>query len=102
MKPTYRFVKRCSFAHSGIYACLLAAWAIPGAQLGETIFGFGHGLGWFAMVALSFAGVARRVLPFWLGFLVAVGGAVGPFIGSAAFIVRDRRPQPAQPARSAL
>ena len=100
MKLSYTFIKWCSFAHSAIYACLLVAWAIPGAQLGETIFGFGHGLGWFAMVALSFAGVYRRVLPFWLGFLVAVGGAVGPFIGSAAFVIRDRRGL--QPARSAL
>ena len=96
MKLTYGFIKWCSFAHSAIYACLLVAWAIPGAQTAETIFGLGHGLGWFAMVALSFAGVYQRVLPFWLGFLVAVGGAVGPFIGSAAFIIRDRRgPQPA-------
>ena len=91
MKPTYRFVKRCSFAHSGIYACLLAAWAIPGAQLAETVFGFAHGVGWFAMVGLSFAGLRARVLPFWLAALVAVGGAVGPFVGSAALIARDRQ-----------
>ena len=91
MKLTYRFIKWCSFAHSAIYACLLIAWAIPGAQTAETVFGFAHGVGWFFMVGLSFAGLRARVLPFWLAFLVAVGGAVGPFIGSAAFIVRDRR-----------
>ena len=91
MRITYRLIKRCSFVHSAIYLCLLIAWEIPGAQLAETVFGFAHVVGWFAMVALSFAGLHRRVLPFWLGFLVAVGGAVGPFIGSGAFVLRDRR-----------
>jgi hypothetical protein len=90
VRLTYGFIKGCSFAHSAIYACLLVAWAIPGAQLAETVFGFAHGIGWFFMVGLSFAGLHARVLPFWLAFLVAVGGAVGPFIGSAAFIWRDR------------
>jgi hypothetical protein len=91
VRLSYGFVKGCSFAHSAVYAGLLVAWAIPGAQLFETVFGFSHGIGWFAMVGLSIAGLKLRVLPFWLAFLVAVGGAVGPFIGSGAFIWRDRR-----------
>jgi hypothetical protein len=88
--PSYTFVKRCSFAHSAIYAALLVAWAIPGAQTAEMIFGFGHGIGWFFMVGLSFWALARRVIPFSLAVLISVGGAIGPFIGSAAFVWRDR------------
>ena len=90
MTPSYRFVKACSFTHSAIYAVLLTVWAIPGAHGLEVVFRFAHGIGWFFMVGLSFWALARRVIPFSLAVLIAVGGAVGPFIGSAAFVWRDR------------
>jgi hypothetical protein len=35
--------------------------------------------------------VRRRVIPLWLGVMVAVVGAVGPFAGSAGFVFCERR-----------
>ncbi len=87
---TFTRLKWASFTHSAIYAALLASWA-AGWQTGETVFGWGHGLGWFAMCALAVAGVRRAIIPLHVGVCVAVVGAVGPFVGSAAFIVEERR-----------
>lgn len=87
---TFRRLKWASFAHSTVYAGLLASWA-AGWQPGQTAFGWAHGLGWFAMCALAIVGVRRRVIPLYVGVCVAVVGAVGPFVGSAAFIHEERR-----------
>jgi hypothetical protein len=87
----YKQIKALSFTHSAIYAGLLTAWAIPGAQRAEFVLGMAHGLGWFAMCAIALTGVRRAIIPFWLGVAVAVVGAVGPFVGSAGFLVQDRR-----------
>jgi len=35
--------------------------------------------------------VRRSVIPLWLGVTVAVIGGVGPFAGSAGFVVEERR-----------
>jgi hypothetical protein len=88
---TYGHIKRASFCHSAAYLSLLAAWAYPGDNWTETLFGYAHGLGWFAMIALSLIGLRKRILPFGLAALVSIGGAVGPFLGSLAFVIRDRR-----------
>ena len=45
---TFTNLKWASFAHSTIYAALLASWA-AGWQTGKTVFGFAHGIGWFVM-----------------------------------------------------
>jgi hypothetical protein len=86
---TFNRLKWASFTHSTIYAALLASWA-AGWQLGETIFGFGHGIGWFVMCGLAYLGLRRRVIPLYIAVCVAIIGAIGPFVGTAAFIREDR------------
>ena len=86
---TFTRLKWASFAHSTIYAALLASWA-AGWQPGQTAFGFAHGIGWFVMCGLAYAGLRRRVIPLYVAVCVAVVGAVGPFVGTAAFIREER------------
>ncbi len=43
--------------------------------------GWVHGIGWIVMSLLCLAAVRRRVIPTWLGVMVAVVGGVGPFAG---------------------
>ncbi len=86
---TFRRLKWASFAHSTIYAALLASWA-AGWQPGQTTFGFAHGIGWFVMVGLAIAGLRLRVIPLYVAVAVAVVGAVGPFVGTGAFIREER------------
>ena len=88
---TFQRLKVLSFTHSAIYLCLLAAWLLPGAQREELVFGWGHGVGWIAMSLLCVEAVRRRVIPLWLGVMVAVIGGVGPFAGSAGFLLEERR-----------
>ncbi len=88
---TFQRLKVMSFAHSAIYAGLLAAWLVPGLHREELVFGWGHGIGWIVMSLLCVEAVRRRVIPLWLGVMVAVIGGVGPFAGSAGFVVHERR-----------
>jgi hypothetical protein len=88
---TFRQLKLLSFAHSAIYLTLLTVWLIPGLAGAEMIFGWAHGLGWIAMSLLCIDAVRRRVIPLWLGVTVAVIGGIGPFAGSAGFIIEERR-----------
>ena len=87
--PGFDAIKRASFAHSAVYAALLASWAAAW-QPGETVFGWAHGLGWFAMIGLALWGLRRRVIPLHLAVCIAVIGAVGPFVGSLAFVLERR------------
>lgn len=87
---TFRRLKWASFTHSTIYAALLASWA-AGWHTGQLIFGYGHGIGWFIMCGLAFAGLRRAVIPLYVGVCVAVIGAVGPFVGTASFIHAESR-----------
>jgi hypothetical protein len=86
-----RNLKRASFAHSTVYACLLTAWAIPGLHPLEFAFGLAHGLGWFAMCGLMVWALRRRIVDLRLATAVAILGAVGPFIGSYEFVQQDRQ-----------
>jgi hypothetical protein len=88
---SFRTLKWLSFAHSTVYAILLAVWLIPGLHALEFVFGLAHGLGWIAMCVLSLAAVRARVIPLRLGFAVAVIGAIGPFVGSWEFVREQRR-----------
>ena len=91
---TFRQLKYLSFAHSAIYVTLLTVWLVPGLAGAELVFGWAHGVGWIVMSLLCIDAVRRRVLPLWLGLMVAVVGGVGPFAGTIGFIVQERRQSP--------
>jgi hypothetical protein len=88
---TFRRLKYLSFTHSAIYTALLTVWLIPGLHRAEYVLGWCHGIGWICMSLLSIAAVRRRVIPLWLGVMVAVIGGVGPFAGSVGFVVQEHR-----------
>ena len=92
---SFRQLKLLSFTHSAIYLTLLTVWIVPGLAGAETVFGWSHGIGWIVMSLLAIDAVRRRVIPLWLGVTVAVIGGVGPFAGSAGFVVQERRRHPA-------
>ncbi|HEX8101274.1 MAG TPA: hypothetical protein VF533_01545 [Solirubrobacteraceae bacterium] len=79
-----------SFTHSVVYAVLLWA-AITGHEGTVSVLGWVHGVGWIVMSLLCLAAVRRRIIPLWLGVMVAVVGGVGPFAGTIGFVVEERR-----------
>jgi hypothetical protein len=79
-----------SYTHSVVYSVLLWA-AITGQQSIVAVLGWVHGVGWIVMSLLCLAAVRRRVIPAWLGVMVAIVGGVGPFAGSVGFYVEERR-----------
>jgi hypothetical protein len=87
---TFDRLKHLSFLHSAIYLTLLASWAAGLDDL-KLVCGWGHGIGWIVMSLLCIAAVRMRVIPLWLAVMVSVVGCVGPFTGSIAFIVCQRR-----------
>ena len=86
---TFRRLKWASFAHSTVYLILLVSWAV-GWEAGKQIFGWAHGIGWFIMCGLAIVGLRRAIIPLYVAVCVAVIGAIGPFVGSAAFIHAER------------
>ena len=91
---SFRTLKYLSFTHSAIYTALLVL-AITGAADGaKYALGWAHGIGWIVMSLLCIDAVRRRVIPLWLGLMVAVVGGFGPFAGTIGFIVQERRQQP--------
>lgn len=91
LTPSFTTLKHLSFAHSTVYAILLAAWLIPGLHTWEFVFGLAHGLGWIVMCLLSIEALRARVISLQLAVAVAVVGAVGPFVGSYEFVRETRR-----------
>jgi hypothetical protein len=91
LTPSFTTLKYLSFAHSTVYAILLAVWLIPGLHTLEFIFGLSHGLGWILMCLLSIEALRARVISLQLAVAVAVIGAVGPFVGSYEFLRETRR-----------
>ena len=95
-----RALKYLSFAHSAIYLTLLVLARRRTQPARSTCFGWAHGIGWIVMSLLCLAAVRRRVIPLWLGVMVAVVGGLGPFAGSVGFVVRTsaayagRKPRP--------
>jgi len=88
---SFRTLKYLSFTHSAIYAALLIL-AISGAADGaKYVLGWAHGLLWIVMSLLCIDAVRRRVIPLWLGVMVAVVGGVGPFAGTVGFLYAERR-----------
>ena len=88
---TFDQLKGLSFTHSAVYLTLLTVWIVPGLSGAEMVFGWAHGIGWIVMSLLAIDAVRRRVIPLWLGVTVAIIGGVGPFAGSAGFVIEDRR-----------
>ena len=86
---SFEHLKYLSFAHSAIYLTLLAL--ALGDHPAKTVFGWAHGIGWIVISLLCVDAVRRRVLPLWLGIMVAVVGGLGPFAGSIGFVVEERR-----------
>jgi hypothetical protein len=86
---TFDRLKYLSFAHSAIYLTLLVLAVTD--QPAKTVFGWAHGIGWIVISLLCVYAVRRRIIPLWLGLTVVVVGGLGPFAGSAGFVVCDRR-----------
>ncbi len=80
-----------SYLHSAVYAVLLYVAFVDRDDDLVTVFGWLHGVGWIVMALLSLEAVRRRMIPLWLGVMVAVVGGVGPFFGSIGFYIDRRR-----------
>ena len=89
----FAFLRGLSFANSAAFTALLAASLAPGWDGATTVLGWTHGLMWIALSLLSLVAVRRRAMPFWLAVVVVVVGGVGPFAGTAGFVVETRRRQ---------
>ena len=92
---TFTRLKYLSFTHSAIYVCLLALWLSDGPDGLRAAFGWAHGILWIVMSLLCIVAVRMRVIPLWLAVMVVVVGGLGPFAGSIAFVVCERRAAPA-------
>jgi hypothetical protein len=88
---SFRTLKYLSFAHSTIYTCLLVLAIADVLDDVKYALGWAHGIGWIVMSLLCIDAVRRRVIPLWLGVMVAVVGGIGPFAGSIGFVVAERR-----------
>jgi uncharacterized membrane protein len=87
---SFRALKYLSFTHSAVYTALLVA-AVAGLDDTKYWLGWAHGWGWIIMSLLCVDAVRRRVIPLWLGVMVAIVGGVGPFAGSIGFLYAERR-----------
>jgi hypothetical protein len=83
-------LRYCSYTHSLVYLVLLWA-AVAGRESIVSVLGWVHGIGWILMSLLCLAAVRRRVIPSWLGVMVAVVGGIGPFAGSLGFYLEERK-----------
>ena len=93
----FRVLKYASFTHSAVYAALLFAALTDRETLA---LGWVHGVGWILMSIACLAAARLRVIPFRVAIAVVVLGGVGPFFGSAMFILEERR-RAAAPSSSA-
>ena len=80
-----------SYAHSLVYLALLYFAFVNRDDELVTILGWAHGVLWIAMSLLCLEAVRRRLIPLWLGVMVAVVGGIGPFAGSVGFFLHQRR-----------
>jgi hypothetical protein len=79
-----------SFVNSTAFTLLLFFWALPGFETETTVFGWMHGCLWIALSILSIVAVRLHAIPFWLAVVVTVVGGVGPYAGTAGFVVESR------------
>ncbi|HEX8086294.1 MAG TPA: hypothetical protein VF529_18535 [Solirubrobacteraceae bacterium] len=87
-RPAFRALKYASFTHSAVYTALLFA-ALTGRE--TLALGWIHGCGWIAMSIACLVAVRARVIPLRVALAVVILGGVGPFFGSIAFVVEERR-----------
>jgi hypothetical protein len=89
---TFWRLELASFIHSAVYlSLLLCAFALGNPEPATFILGLAHGLIWIAMSLVCIAAARDGIIPFWLAILVTVLGGLGPFAGSAGFVVESRR-----------
>jgi hypothetical protein len=88
---SFRVLRALSFTNSAVFTALLFFWLAPGYAAETTVFGWCHGCMWIALSLLSIVAVRIGTIPFWLAVVVAVVGGVGPFAGSAGFVIESRR-----------
>jgi hypothetical protein len=86
----FSLLRAMSFANSAIFSALLYFW-LSGHTAQTTVFGWAHGCLWIALSLLCLVAVRVRAIPFWLAVVVTVVGGVGPFAGTAGFVVETRR-----------
>ena len=86
----FSLLRAMSFVNSTVFTALLAFWLAPGYQAETAVCGWMHGCLWIALSVLSIVAVRLRVIPFWLAVVVAVVGGVGPYAGTAGFVVESR------------
>jgi hypothetical protein len=93
----FKLLRAMSFANSTVFTALLFFWLMPGYETETMVFGWMHGCLWIALSVLSIVAVRLHEIPFWLAVVVAVVGGVGPYAGTAGFVVesRNRRLAPA-------
>jgi hypothetical protein len=84
-------LRALSFVNSAVFSGLLALALTPGHEPATAGFGWAHGILWIVLSLLSLAGVRHGAIPFWLAVVVVVVGGVGPFAGTAGFVVETRR-----------
>ncbi len=98
---TFRRLEVVSFTHSVIFLSLLiCAFALGKPEPETFILGLAHGLIWIGMSLICIAAARLRIIPFWLAVTVAVLGGLGPFCGSAGFVIEARRRERASAARA--
>ncbi|MGI8921195.1 MAG: hypothetical protein ACR2HD_05915 [Solirubrobacteraceae bacterium] len=95
---SFGFLRALSFTNSTVFTGLLAVWAAGSAEPATFILGLSHGLMWISLSCLSLLAVRRRTIPFWLAVLVAVIGGLGPYVGSAGFVLARRHGWGAPPS----
>ncbi|MDQ3741210.1 MAG: hypothetical protein M3320_07165 [Actinomycetota bacterium] len=84
----FRALKYGSFTHSAVYAALLFAALTDRETLA---LGWVHGVGWIVMSLACLAATRARLLPLRIALAVVILGGVGPFFGSVAFMLEERR-----------
>lgn len=87
----FALLRALSFLNSLVFLGLLLFWLLPGHEAETRVFGWGHGSLWIVLSLLSLVALRRHVIPFWLAVVVVVIGGVGPFAGTAGFVVETRR-----------
>jgi hypothetical protein len=87
----FSFLRALSFANSAVFSVLLYLALTPGHEPATAVFGWTHGVMWIVLSLLCVVGVRRREVPLWLAVVVAVVGGLGPFAGTAGFVVETRR-----------